>query len=143
MQYFKTPSLSDSVTETLIHSFITSRLDYSNGVLSGLPSKALDRLQYVQNSAARLLTHTKPWEHITPILKKLHWLPVKQRITYKILLLTYKALHSLAPQYITHLLHPYSQSRSLRSTGKDLLSIPRFPFPPIHFPDSLSILYGT
>lgn len=119
------PSLTDSVTETLIHSFVTSRLDYCNGVLSGLPNKALDRLQYVQNSAARVLTHTKPWQHITPILKKLHWLPIKQRISYKILLLTYKALHSLAPKYITDLLHPLTQSRSLRSTSKNLLSIPR------------------
>ena len=99
------PSLSDSLTETLIHSSITSRLDYCNGVLSGLPSKALDRFQYVQTSAARGL-HTKPWQHITPILKKLHWLPVKQRITCKILLLPYKSLHSLAPKYITNLLHP-------------------------------------
>ncbi|XP_041958625.1 uncharacterized protein LOC121717966 [Alosa sapidissima] len=119
------PSLTDSVTETLIHAFVTSRLDYCNGVLSGLPNKALDRLQYVQNSAARVLTHTKPWQHITPILKKLHWLPIKQRISYKILLLTYKSLHSLAPKYITDLLHPYTQSRSLRSTSKDLLSTPR------------------
>ena len=54
------PSLTHSVTETLIHAFITSRLDYCNGVLSGLPTKALSRLQYVQNSAARVLTHTKP-----------------------------------------------------------------------------------
>ncbi|KAG5274109.1 hypothetical protein AALO_G00159280 [Alosa alosa] len=118
------PSLTDSVTETLIHAFVTSRLVYCNGVLSGLPNKALDRLQYVQNSAARVLTHTKPWQHITPILKKLHWLPIKQRISYKILLLIYKSLHSLAPKYITDLLHPYTQSRSLRSTSKDFLSTP-------------------
>ena len=84
-----------SVTETLIHSFITSRLDYSNGVMSGLPSKALDRLQYVQNSAARLLT--KPLHRAHPVLKKLHWLAVKQRITYKILLLTYTSLTHLHP----------------------------------------------
>ena len=103
------PSLSDSVTEIL--SFITSHLDNCNRVLSGLTSKAFDRLQYVQ-------------KHINPILKKLHWLPVKQRITYKILLLTYKSLHSLSFKYIIDL-HPYSKSRSLPSTGKDLLSIPQ------------------
>ncbi|XP_037636652.1 uncharacterized protein LOC119494669 [Sebastes umbrosus] len=110
-------SLSDSVAETLIHAFVPSRLDYCNGVLSGVPSKALDRLQYVQNSAARVLTRTKPWQHITPTLIHLH-------ITYKILLLTYKSLNALAPQYLSNLLHPYTQPRNLRSSGSGQLSIP-------------------
>ena len=95
------PSLSDSVAEMLIHSFVTSRLDYCNGVLFGIPSKYLDRLQYVQNSAARVLTRTKPWQHITPTLRQLHWLPVKFRITYKLLLLTYKCQNALAPHYLS------------------------------------------
>ena len=98
-------SLSDSVAETLIHAFITSRLDYCNGVLSGVPGNTLDRLQYVLNCAARVLTRTKPWQHITPTLIHLHWLPVKFCIQYKLLLLTYKSLHALAPQYLTDLLH--------------------------------------
>ncbi|KAL3066517.1 hypothetical protein OYC64_016470 [Pagothenia borchgrevinki] len=119
------PSLSDSVAQTLIHAFITSRLDYCNGVLSGVHSKTLARLQYVQNSAVRLLTRTKPWQHITPTLIHLHWLPVKSRIHFKTLLLTYKSLHTIAPQYLTDLLHPYTPSRSLRSSDTGLLSIPR------------------
>ena len=98
------PSLSDSVAETLIHAFVTSRLDYCNGVLFGVPKKYLDRLQYVQNSAARVLTRTKPWQHITPTLKQLHWLPVKHRINHKLLLLTYKCQNNLAPQYLSGLL---------------------------------------
>ncbi|KAK5918591.1 hypothetical protein CgunFtcFv8_003341 [Champsocephalus gunnari] len=118
------PSLSDSVAEKLIHCFITSHLDYSNGLLSGVPSKTLNRLQYIQNSAARVLTRTKSWEHITPTLFNLHWLPVKSRITYKLLLLTYKSLHALSPQYLTNLLHPYILSRTLRSSDSSLLSIP-------------------
>ena len=89
----------------------------------GCPARTSTDCSTVQNLAARLLTRTMPWAHITPILNKLHWLCIKQRITYKILLLTYKSLHSRAPQYITTLLQPYSQSP--RSTGKDLLSIPR------------------
>ena len=119
------PSLSDSVTETLIHCFISTRLDYCNSILTGLPSKTLDRLQYVQNSAARVLTGTKPWQHITPILMQLHWLPVKSRIKFKILLLTYKSLHALAPRYLSDLLHPYTPLRSLRSSAKDQLETPR------------------
>ncbi len=119
------PSLSDPVAETLIHAFITSRLDYCNGVLYGLPNKALDRLQRVQNSAARILTNTKRWQHITPTLKHLHWLPVKSRITYKLLLLTYKSLHTLAPQYLSDLIQQHSRPRSLRSSGKDQLVTPR------------------
>ncbi|XP_075342899.1 olfactory receptor 8G17-like [Odontesthes bonariensis] len=119
------PSLSDPVAETLIHAFITSHLDYCNGVLYGLPNKALDRLQRVQNSATRILTNTKRWQHITPTLKHLHWLPVKSRITYKILLLTYKSLHTLAPQYLSDLIQQHSQPRSLRSSDKNQLVTPR------------------
>ena len=91
------PSLSDSVTQTLIHCFISTCLDYCNAILTGLPSKTLDRLQYVQNSAARVLTGIKPWQHITPTLMQLHWLPVKFCIQFKILLITHKSLHAMAP----------------------------------------------
>ncbi|XP_053364370.1 deoxynucleoside triphosphate triphosphohydrolase SAMHD1-like [Clarias gariepinus] len=119
------PSLSVSVKETLIHSFISSRLDYCNAILSGLPNKALDRLQYIQNAAARVLTGTRPWHHITPILKQLHWLPIKSRISYKVLLLTYKSLHGLAPHYLTDFLHPYTPLRSLWSSSKGQLIVPR------------------
>ena len=82
-------------------------------------------LQYVHNSAARVLTRPKPWEPITPILARLHWLPVKSRITYKVLLLTYKSHHGLAPQYLSDLLHQPATRRRLRSTGKGLLATPR------------------
>ena len=104
---------------------MSSRLDYCNGLLFGLPKKDLDRLQYVQNSAARVLTRTKPWQHITPTLKQLHWLPVKYRIDYKLLLLTYKALHALAPQYLSDLLENYTPARTLRSSDLGLLTVPR------------------
>ena len=118
------PSLSDTSAETLIHAFVTSRLDYCNAVLYGVPNKSLARLQLVQNSAARILTRTKPWQHITPTLQNLHWLPITHRITFKILLLTYKSLHGLAPSYLSDLLEPYTPSRDLRSSDAGLLSIP-------------------
>ncbi|XP_075963092.1 uncharacterized protein LOC142966290 [Anarhichas minor] len=117
------PSLSSSAAETLIHAFITSRIDYCNSILHGTSSKILNKLQYIQNSAARLLTHTRSRDHITPVLQNLHWLPVPQRIQYKILL-THKALHNQAPSYLTDLLHHHTPSRRLRSSDANLLSLP-------------------
>ena len=76
-------------------------------------------------SAARVLTGIRPWQHITPTLMQFHWLPVKFCIQFKILLLTYKSLHALAPRYLSDLLHPYTPLRSLRSSDKDQLAIPR------------------
>ena len=117
------PSLSFSAAETLIHAFITSRLDYCNGILYGITSKTLNKLQYVQNSAARLLTSTRSRAHITPVLQNLHWLPVKERINFKILLTTYKALHNLAPPYLSDLLEDYEPPRTLRSSDAGLLTV--------------------
>ena len=72
-----------------------------------------------------LLTDTKKMEHITPALKSLHWLPMCQRIDFKILLLVYKALNDLGQQYIYDLLVGYEAPRPLRSSGTGLLSVPR------------------
>ncbi len=94
--------------------------------LSGLPAHSISRLQYIQNSAARLLTYTKRSAHITPILFDLHWLPVSSRITYKIFLLTFKSLNGLAPSYLSDLLSLYIPPRHLRTSGCELLCEPRF-----------------
>ncbi|KAI4890143.1 hypothetical protein NFI96_020029 [Prochilodus magdalenae] len=96
--------------ETLAHAFISSRLDHCNALFHGLPSKTLRPLQYIQNSAARVLVRTKKSTYITPIPLQLHWLPVTERIHYRVLLLTFKALHRLAPTYLSALLHPYVPS---------------------------------
>ena len=77
-------SLSQDNAETLVHAFISSQLDFCNALLYGLPQSVIDRLQYVQNCAARLVSRTRSSEHITPVLRRLHWLSVRQRITYKI-----------------------------------------------------------
>ena len=89
----------------MIHAFITSRLDYCNSLLYGLANTGLAKLQRVQNAAARLVTSTRKYDHITPILCELHWLPVKFRIHFKIFLLTFKALHGMTPDYIRDLLN--------------------------------------
>ena len=82
-------------------------------------------IQYVQNCAAWLATRTRSSEDITPVLRRLHWLPVRQHITYKILLLKYKALNGMAPRYIADLLQPYTPTRQLRSSSKNLLVTPK------------------
>ena len=91
----------------------------------GTSSAVTQRIQRVQNAAGRLLTGSKKFEHITPILHSLHWLPVKFRIEYKVLLITFKALNGLAPAYLADLLHRYKPSRTLRSTTENRLYIPK------------------
>ena len=119
------PTLSLPAAEQLVHAFISSRLDYCNGLLIGIPGKTIQRLQYIQNSAARVLMRARKHEHITPILKSLHWLPVSSRINYKILLLTHKCIHGLAPTYLQELITLQSTTRTLRSTNTLLLQVPR------------------
>ncbi|XP_068997425.1 uncharacterized protein [Embiotoca jacksoni] len=109
----------------LVHAFIFSRLDYCNGVFTGVCKKSIRKLQLIQNAVAKVLTKTKKMDHITPVLISLHWLPVQQRIYFKILLLVYEALNGLGPKYICDLLQPYEPSRPLRSSGTGLLSVTR------------------
>uniref|UniRef100_A0A3B3HFB5 Reverse transcriptase domain-containing protein n=1 Tax=Oryzias latipes TaxID=8090 RepID=A0A3B3HFB5_ORYLA len=111
--------------EILIHAFVSSRLDYCNGLLTGLSKRAVKQLQYIQNAAARVLTKTRKYDHIGPVLRSLHWLPVPQRIDFKAALLVYKSLHGHAPKYISDMLVPYEPSRTLRTSGTSLLLIPR------------------
>ncbi len=84
----------------------------------------LNKLQVVQNAAVRVLTRSRKYDHITLILRSLHWLPIKFHISYKILLLAYKALNGLAPVYLTSPISCYNPSRSLRSQNSGLL-VPR------------------
>ena len=109
----------------VVQSLVTSRLDYSNGLLYGIPKSAVSILQSVQNSAARIVTKTAPREHITPVLRELHWLPVDRRIEYKILLYAYKALNGLAPEYLCNMVELYAPDRVLRSASQNLLVVPR------------------
>ena len=117
--------LTEDTAKKVIQSLVLTRLDYCNSLLCGIPDKQLHRLQQIQNKAARLITLSKQREHITPILKKLHWLPVKYRIDFKVLLLVYKALNGKAPVYIRDMLINYHPHRQLRSSVKDLLVVPR------------------
>ncbi len=90
--------VSSQDLEKLVHTFITSRVDCYNGLLTGLPKKTARQQRLIQNAAARILTRTRKSEHITPVLRSLHWLPVTFRIDFKVLLLVYKSLNGLGPK---------------------------------------------
>ena len=92
-------------------------------MLLGSPEYIIQKLQRVQNCAARLVAGQPRAAHIRPVLKELHWLPVEQRITFKVLLLTFKALNNLAPPYLSQLIVPY-HTRNLRPASKHLLEVP-------------------
>ncbi len=101
------PILSFRDAEIVLHALISSRLDYCNVLFSGLPCYATRSLQLLQNSAARILTKTRKFDHIAPILASLHWLPVQARADFRVLPLTYKALNGLTPPYLSELFTLY------------------------------------
>ena len=111
--------------EKIVHAFVTSRLDLNNVLLGGLPDDTVAKLHKCQNIAARVVTHTRIRDHIKPVLMRLHWLPVEQRIQYKLLIQVYKALNGLVPEYIADLLQEYVPTRTLRSAGAHLLLEPK------------------
>lgn len=94
-------SLSVDAAKTVVHAFISSHLDYCNSLVYGITDNLLRRLQSVQNAAARLVTGTRRCGHITPVLRQLHWLPLRQRVEFKLAVLMFKALNDLAPQYLS------------------------------------------
>jgi hypothetical protein len=118
-------NITTEACKTLVQATITSRLDYANVLLYGLPKCLLGRLQRVQNSAARLISRSRKHDHITPVLINLHWLPVEFRVQYKVLLYTYKWSQGTVPDYIKDLAEQHEHRRTLRSNSKFLLSVPR------------------
>ena len=111
--------------KSLIHSLIFSNLDYCNALYYNLPQTQLNKLQKIQNSAARIISGTPKYNHITPVLKSLHWLPVKVRIEFKILILTFKALYSDTSSPVQDMVSKYNPPRSLRSANKNKLCTPK------------------
>ena len=108
--------LSTKTTETLVHAFITSKLDHCNSLLHNVPKYVIKKLESVQNTAARLITSPHKYDHITPILFYLHWLPVCERIKFKTILLTHKALQQQYLIYVQDMIRRYLTSRTVRSS---------------------------
>ena len=115
--------LSTHATKSLVNSLVTSRLDYCNSLLNGVSKTTLNKLQHVQNTAARLVTRNSRYCHITPVLKELHWLPVEYRIQFKVLTQTYKAVNGESPKYIQNLLQMYQPGRDLRTKQRKLMLV--------------------
>ena len=113
--------LTEEAAAVLVNALITSRLDYANSLLYGLPKHLIKRLELVQNNAARLVFRKKKRDNVKLLLKKLHWLPIRYRIMFKINVLTFKCIRGLAPKYLSELISLYEPPRCLRSSGKGLL----------------------
>ncbi len=119
--------LTKDATQSLIHALVTSRLDCNNALLVNMPAGQINRLKLLQNTAARIITGTPRRSHITPVLIQLHWLPIPQRIEFKILLLTFKCLIGIGPCYLSELLVKYEPRRTLRSCNDPVtLVIPKY-----------------
>ena len=117
--------LTTNATKNAVQALITSRLDYCNSLLVGLPAYQLERLKRIQNKAARLITRTRQRDHITPVLKQLHWLPVRSRIRYKVLTMAYKCIHGQAPSYLSQLLNSQCRDGRIRQAKEIRLCIPK------------------
>ena len=119
------PLLTLDAAKMIAHSLISSRLDYANALLHGTSAGNLNRLQVAQNSLARVVCQAPRSASATNLRRQLHWLPIRQRITYKIAVITYKTRSTGTPAYLSHLINDYLPSRTLRSSDKLLLVVPR------------------
>ena len=103
---------------------VQSRVDYANSLYTGMSYVNFDKLQLVQNTLARVVTLTRKWDHIQPSLKRLHWLPIRQRVDFKVALLTYSIRYSGEPKHLNSPLMDSKPTRSLPSAEEHLLVVP-------------------
>ena len=104
---------------------VLTRLDYCNSLLGGVAKKQINRLQRAQNSAAKMVLRKKKKDHVKPLLNQLHWLPVEQRIQYKLGTLAYRHFDGTLPPYLSDKLSHHTTTRTLRSSGQLLLTTPQ------------------
>ena len=117
--------LPTTTKERVINALITSRIDYCNSLLYNTSANNISHLQRMYNAAARLILCRPRTDRATPLLRKLHWLPVARKIQYNILLLSYKITHLHAPFYLHDLLPSYKPTRCLRSSSSNAIVVPR------------------
>ena len=117
-------SLTAEAAKTVATAIVGSRLDYCNSLLAGTSVSNLSRLQLVQNTLARVVAQKSRFDHITPVLSELHWLPVRHRINFKIAAITHTVLQSQQPSYLAALIPRYAPVRSLRSSSSSSICVP-------------------
>lgn len=119
------PLLPDSTRKMLTQALVLSRLDYCNGLLLSANEAALNKLQVIQNTAARLVLNAPARTASRPLLYQLQWLPIRERVRFKVCCIIHKALANIGPSYLIEKFHPYIPQRSLRTSSQSLLVIPR------------------
>ena len=119
------PSLPDDVAKTVACSIVGSRLDSCNSLFAGMSASNFDKLQRVQNTLARVVLRRGKYDHISSALAELHWLPVKQRVSFKVATLAFNVKRENQPSYLRDLLCDYAPSRCLRSSTQDFLRVDR------------------
>ena len=117
------PLLTLDVANTIGHGIVASRLDYANALLNGTSAGNLDRLQVTQNSLARTVLQAPYSASATELRQQLHWLPIRQRIIYKLAVITYKTRSSGTPACLSQLINHYQPTCTLRSSDKLLLFV--------------------
>jgi len=117
--------LTDDLAQTAACSIVGSRLDYCNAMLYGAPAATFDVLQRAQNNLARVVCQQGGRTDARPLLRSLHWLPVKHQVTYKMAVLTFKTMSSSTPAYLNYLIQTAVPVCPLRSSDAPLLNVPR------------------
>src|SRR5664279_3504787 len=115
--------LDVETARTVASSMVGVRLDYCNSILYGTSNSNINKLQRVQNSLARVVTGSRRYDRITPVLADLHWLKIQERVTYKIALLTFNAVTTNRPAYLSELISFHTPARELRSNSKNRLHV--------------------
>ena len=119
------PLIDQTTANTLACSIVHSRLDYCNSLLAGTSDHNIKRLQVVQNNLARVVCSASRRDSATELLKKLHWLPIKYRIEYKLAAITHKVINDKSPVYLSDCISEHKPTRNLRSSCKCLLTVPQ------------------
>ena len=117
--------LNENSCKTIINALVLSKLNFASTLYLDMTEKNLNRLQKVQNYAAKVITLARKYDHVTPLLHHLNWLLIREFIKFRYLTITYQVIHGLAPTYLCDLVKFYHPTRELRSINSNNLEIPR------------------